>query len=102
MILEWDEEKEQHNIRKHGLDFSFAKLVFASDFSIEVYDRYENGEDRYHTFGVVGQIVLLVVHSYPDEDEDGYHSVIRVIGLRQAEPAEVRNYEKERARLFWR
>lgn len=100
MIIEWDQDKEDYNKREHGLDFSFAQHVFSSSFSIEVYDRYENGEHRYHTFGLIGQRVLLVVHSYPDEDDDGFHSVIRVFGLRHAEPAEVRNYEKERARLF--
>lgn len=100
MAIEWDKAKEDYNILEHGLDFSFADSVFDSSFSIEVYDRYENGEHRYHTFGLVGQSVLLVVHSYPDEDDDGYHSVIRVFGLRHATPAESRNYERARKQLY--
>ena len=100
MTIEWDQDKENYNIREHGLDFSFAELVFASAFPIEVYDRYENGEHRYHTFGLVGQRVLLVVHSYPDEDEDGYYTVVRVFGFRHATPMEERIYERERTRLY--
>ena len=100
MEIEWDQAKEDYNIREHGFEFSFAKIVFDSAFPIEVYDRFENGEHRYHTFGVIGQSVLLVVHSYPDEDEEGYPTVIRVFGIRRATPEEKRNYERERTRSY--
>ncbi len=28
MVFEWDEQKEQKNISKHGIDFSLAAHVF--------------------------------------------------------------------------
>ena len=31
MNFEWDEEKNQANRRKHGLDFADASLVFAAE-----------------------------------------------------------------------
>ena len=92
MRIESDREKELANKRKHGLDFSFASLVFADPLAITVYDRYENGEDRWHTFGVVERFLLLVVHIYPDPDDDRW---VRVIGLREATPHERKRYEEE-------
>jgi uncharacterized protein len=88
----WDPDKEARNKAKHGLDFSFAELVFADPMHAIVFDRYENGEDRWHCIGAVpGSIrVLLVVHGYPDPDDP---DLIRVIGLRQATAHERRRYE---------
>ncbi len=56
------------------------------------FDRFENGEERWHCLGVVpGTLkVLLIVHCYPERD---YPDLIRVIGLRKASAAERRDYE---------
>ena len=98
ITVEFDPAKEQHNIREHGLDFSLAESVLNSSFVVEIDDRYENGEYRYHAFAAIGDRVLLVVYSDPDENDD----VVRVIGLRRATPTESRNYERERKRLYQR
>jgi uncharacterized DUF497 family protein len=63
MRVESDREKDQANRRKHGLDFSFAPLIFEVPLAPTVFDRFENGEDRWHTFGVVAGHLLLVVHT---------------------------------------
>jgi uncharacterized DUF497 family protein len=42
----WDPRKETHNKAKHGLDFSFAEIVFADPLHVLVYDRFEDGEER--------------------------------------------------------
>ncbi|MFL5253720.1 MAG: BrnT family toxin [Rhodopila sp.] len=42
----WDPEKEARNKVKHGLDFSFAELVFADPLHAIVFDRTEDGEER--------------------------------------------------------
>jgi uncharacterized DUF497 family protein len=91
MRIESDREKELQNRRKHGLDFSFASLVFADPLAVTVYDRHENGEDRWHTFGMVETYLLLVVHAYPDPEDDQW---IRVIGLRQATSQERKRYDE--------
>ncbi len=36
MRITWDRAKEHRNIRKHGLDFSFAELVFADPLAVTV------------------------------------------------------------------
>ena len=91
MHIESDPEKGSRNKRKHGLDFSFAALVFANPLAVTVHDRIENGEDRWHTFAAVEGYLLLVVHTYPDPDNDDW---IRVIGLREATAPERRRYEE--------
>ena len=89
--LAWDPEKERINKQKHGLDFSFADPVFSDPLAVTIYDRFENGEHRWHTIGAVGagHTVLLVVHTLPDTDVP-----IRIIGLRRATAQERRRYEQ--------
>jgi len=86
-------EKEQSNIKKHGLDFSFAAAVFADPLAVTIFDRVADGEERWHTIGVVGGgfKVLLLVHTFPEYDnEDRVH----VIGLREATSHERKRYEE--------
>lgn len=83
--------KEITNLHKHKLDFSFADLMFADPLAVEVYDRFENGEHRWHTFSWVGGKLLLVVYTYPDPEDENW---VRVIGLREATPPERNRYEE--------
>ncbi len=96
MRFSWRQDKERRNIRKHGLDFSFAAAIFADPWTVTLFDRIEDGEERWHTIGAVaaGPIfkVLLVVHTYPDPEDESW---IRVISLREADPRERRHYEDE-------
>ena len=89
--LDKDPSKEASNRSKHGLDFSFAELMFRYPLAVEVYDRFENGEHRWHTLSQVGGKLLLVVYTYPDPGDQDW---IRVIGLREATPHERRRYEQ--------
>jgi len=95
MRFEFDPAKEQANIRKHGLDFSLAAAVFADPLSATIYDRNEDGEDRYHRIGGVGPNfkLLLVVHSFPNPDDD---DLVRLICIRQVTRLERRKYEEAR------
>ncbi|MGA9866679.1 MAG: BrnT family toxin [Acetobacteraceae bacterium] len=87
----WDPAKERANKAKHGLDFSFAELVFSDPLRVVVFDRYD-GEERWHCIGVVagGLKTLVVVHAYPDDDDP---ELVRIIGLREATRHERRRYE---------
>jgi len=89
--IDKDANKEAANRSKHGLDFSFAELMFCDPLAVEIYDRFENGEHRWHTLSQVRGKLLLVVYTYPNpEDQDR----VRVIGLREATPHERRHYEQ--------
>ena len=52
MLFEYDEEKNQANIKKHGISFRSAARVFFDYDRIELYDE-ENSveEDRFDTIG---------------------------------------------------
>lgn len=52
MAFEYDEEKNQKNIAKHGISFRNAARVFFDYDRIEFYDEeHSENEDRYDTIG---------------------------------------------------
>ncbi len=94
--FEWDTAKAEKNLKKHGVSFEAATHVFDDPFALAEQDRFENGEPRWQTMGLVGScLLLLVVHTFRD-DEKGIE-VIRIISARRAEPKERRRYERNRS-----
>lgn len=80
MIFEWDEDKEQKNIDKHGIDFSTAALIFGDNNRIELYDeKHSEYEDRYITIGMVNNIVTVLYVVYTERKD-----AIRIISARCA------------------
>ncbi len=88
MWFEWDDEKEQKNIIKHGIDFSTAAQVFFDENRIEFYDeKHSDEEDRYITIGLINGVAYLVMVVYTERDE-----AIRLISARKADSKERRMY----------
>ena len=55
----WDEHKAEINLKKHGVAFEDATLVFYDAHALYKQDRFENGEYRWQAIGMVhGQAVL--------------------------------------------
>jgi uncharacterized DUF497 family protein len=93
-LLSWDEEKNKRNQRKHGVSFEAAKLVFEDPLHISRQDRIEDGEQRWQTIGMVGDVALLLVaHTWKDTESDGEH--IRIISARRATKLERTVYEQD-------
>lgn len=91
MEFEWDANKAASNLRKHGIRFEEAVLVFDDPQHLSRQDHYENGEHRWQTIGLVhGIIVILVVHSVRFESGA---EVIRIISARKADGKERSRYE---------
>ena len=91
MKFEWDANKAASNKRKHGISFETATRVFADPARLEIQDRWQGGEERWQTIGMVdGQVLLLVAHTIRDEAGT---EVIRIISARRAEKSERRIYE---------
>ena len=91
MEFEWDANKAQSNYRKHGVRFEDAVLVFDDPRHLSRQDRYENGEYRWQTIGMMyGVVVILVAHSV--RFESGVE-VIRIISARKADSKERNRYE---------
>jgi uncharacterized protein len=87
--FEWDERKNQENIRKHGFDFQDAPEVFDSPMLTRLDDREDYGEERWiGVGGLQGQVVAVVF----TERHDG--EVIRIISMRKAMKYERQAYEK--------
>lgn len=52
MKFEWDETKNQNNIKKHGISFEEAKTTFNDEYALFDYDdNNSNDEDRFRLLG---------------------------------------------------
>ena len=88
MKFEWDEEKNQENIRKHGLDFSDARQIFDAPMLTASDTKEDYGEDRFIGIGFLKNFVAVVVYTEPQDE------TIRVISLRKALKHEREQFEK--------
>jgi uncharacterized DUF497 family protein len=88
MRLEWDEAKRQSNILKHGIDFVGIDVVFESETVTILDDRFDYGEDRFVTLGLLNGRVVVIAHMETDH-------VIRIISVRKATKNEEISYFKE-------
>jgi uncharacterized protein len=92
----WDLEKNRTNKRDHGVSFEIAQLVFDDALAITVPDPCEH-EERWRTIGtpsVYSQIVLFVVHTWPEPRELDGEEFGRIISARKATSHERRAYEE--------
>jgi hypothetical protein len=91
MQFEWNPEKAEANLKKHGVGFEEAKTVFG-DFLARIFvdDEHSSEEKRN---GIVGHSVnnRLLIISYTEKDDD----TIRIISARETTPKERRKYENE-------
>ncbi|MGH8654826.1 MAG: BrnT family toxin [Gammaproteobacteria bacterium] len=87
MIFKWDEAKRLANIRKHGIDFVECESIF-DNFTVTVEDdRFDYGEQRFVTFGLLEGRVVSVVHTETPE-------AIRIVSIRKASKREQALYYK--------
>lgn len=87
MNFEWDEEKRLSNISKHGIDFTDVENLFDAE-TVTIFDnRFDYGEERFITFGLLERRVVAVVHTETEE-------TIRIISVRKATTNEEENYFK--------
>jgi hypothetical protein len=88
VTFEWDEQKNQANIRKHGLDFADAWEIFTTPMLTMIDEREDYGEERWIGVGLLQARVVVVVYTEPDE------GTIRIISLRKALTHERTRYEQ--------
>ena len=89
--FEWDENKNQINKSKHGIDFEEAKTVFYDDDAI-MFDDPEHSmeEERFLILGISKHENLCIVsHCYRCED-----NIIRIISARKATRNETKTYNR--------
>ena len=88
MRFEWDEAKRESNLLKHGIDFIDVEKVFEGEIITILDDRFDYGEDRFITLGLLDGRVVLIVHTETD-------NLIRLISARKATRNEEISYFKE-------
>ncbi|OCQ97985.1 hypothetical protein BCD67_02320 [Oscillatoriales cyanobacterium USR001] len=76
MEFEWDETKRLTNLRKHGIDFIDVSTIFDGDIVTVEDDRFNYGEQRFVTLGLLQGRVVAVVHTEREE-------CIRIISARK-------------------
>lgn len=77
MKIVWDEAKRGANLRKHGLDFADAEQVFTGiTYTIED-RRFDYGERRFITLGLLRDTVIVMAHTEA-------RRTIRIISMRKA------------------
>ena len=86
-MFEWDEEKKLKNIEKHGVNFEDAKHVFSSKTVSFDDDRFDYGEKRWITLGLLDNRIMVVTHTQRSEK-------IRIISMRKANKREQEIYKK--------
>ena len=88
MIYEWDEAKNRSNFAKHGLDFADAEHVLTRPCVTFVDDRFEYGEKRLVSLGLLAGRVVVIAQAPRGDD------ITRIISMRKANRREQKIYEK--------
>jgi len=86
--FEWDENKNQQNIKKHGIDFNDAPQIFKNKLIVINDDRFDYKETRTIGFGNLFTRIVCVVFTKRND-------IIRIISLRKANNREVKFYENQ-------
>lgn len=90
MQFEWDEEKAEKNLKKHGVSFEEASIVFG-DLSAKMFydDEHSGDEIREFIVGYSDMNRLLVVYFTERENK-----MLRIISARKPTNIEREDYEE--------
>jgi uncharacterized protein len=89
----WDPEKNRINKARHGLSFELAQCVFDDPLAASRPDA-DPDEERWRTIGIVGPVILLVIHTRPEVDPETGEETGRIISARKATIHERKAYEE--------
>jgi len=81
MKITFDPEKRQRTLEARGLDFADAATIFQSRHISQLDDRKEYGEQRFITYGYIGNRIVAMVWTERE-------STRRIISLRKANERE--------------
>ena len=86
--FEWDDEKYQINIKKHGIRFETAAHVFLDKNAVTYYDElHSDDEDRIKIIGKVEKILAVIYTERNDRH--------RIISARKADKNEEEEYYEQ-------
>ena len=73
MKYEWDRAKNRSNLAKHGLDFEDAEQVFTGSCVTFEDNRFDYGEERLITLGLLAGRVVIIAHAPRGDDITGIY-----------------------------
>ena len=76
-----------------GLSFETAVLVFDDPLAVSRFDPHPE-EERWQTVGMIGNVVVLVAHTWPETDPETNEEAGRIISARKASSRERKAYEE--------
>ena len=88
MRFEWNQAKNESNIRKHGIDFADVEDMFDYPVLTLSDGRKDYGEERWVAIGRIHSLVCVVAYTERRGD------VIRIISARKATRYEINRYDK--------
>lgn len=89
MTFEWDQQKEQSNLVKHGVSFQEAQTVFDDPLYVDFYDPdHSQNENRYIIIGASSMGYILLV-SYTERG-----NITRIISARKVTKQEFKAYQE--------
>ncbi len=86
-MYEWDENKNEKNLFKRGLDFADAETVFSGTCLTFEDKRFDYGEPRFITFGLLEKRLIVIAHT-PRGDKT------RIISMRKGNDREKKTYQE--------
>ena len=86
---DWDDEKAESNLEKHGVSFEEAATVFDDPLYVDFYDPDHSFDE--HRYLIMGQSTAgrLLIVSYTERND-----IVRLISAREVTSAERRAYEE--------
>jgi uncharacterized DUF497 family protein len=87
MRFEWDEERRQSNIEKHGIDFIRATRLFDGRHRLDAASP-RGREHRILSIGELEGVIIAVAWTQRGED------ICRIISVRRARDEEKRQYHQ--------
>lgn len=86
--FEWNHNKNQSNIKKHGIDFCDAWRIFEKPMLNKIDNRNDYGEQRYISLGQLDDAVVVVVYTIRNNNK-------RIISIRRANHEERKIYTEK-------
>jgi uncharacterized DUF497 family protein len=91
--FEWDERKNQLNIKKHNVSFEDAETVFQDSFAVYLEDEeHSRDEERFIIIGISETLDRELYVCYCLRGEDG--EITRIISARKATKREIELYKE--------
>ena len=87
MRYTWTQEKYRINLKRHGIAFEDAQRIFEGLTVERVDDRFDYGEERLVTLGMLAGRLVVIAHSPRDEGT-------RIISMRKGNRREQKTYQE--------